>query len=211
MIGYGVLRECLDDSRIAKVTTVGRRPVELTHEKLTQVAHSDFTDFSAIEDDLAGHDACFWCLGVSAAGMSEADYRRITVEFTMAAAEVLERTCPNMTFCFVSGGGTDRGSSQMWARTKAEAEDRLGDFGFAHVYNFRPAMIQPMRGATSTITSYRVIYAILGPFYPLLKKLPKYVTSTVEVGRAMIVAAIDGAPKSTLENVDICALAATYD
>jgi uncharacterized protein YbjT (DUF2867 family) len=209
MIGYGVLLECLDDRRIEAVTTVGRRPVDIEHDKLEQITHEDFADFSAIVDRLRGFDACMWCLGVSAAGMSEETYRKITLDFTLAAAEVLARQNPELTFCFISGAGTDRDSRQMWARVKAEAEDRLADFPFKALYHFRPAMIQPMRGARSTITSYRVLYALLGWTYPLIKKLPKYVTSTPEVGRAMIRAARDGAPKQTLENMDICALAAT--
>ena len=208
MIGYGVLLECLDDPSIESVTAVGRRPVELEHDKLEQITHSDFTDFSSIGERLSGFDACMWCLGVSAAGMSEEKYRQITLEFTVAAAEVLADKNPGMTFCFVSGAGTDRQSGQMWARVKAEAEDRLAEFPFKAHYNFRPAMIQPKRGARSTITSYRVLYAILNPFYPLLKRWKTFVTSTPEVGHAMIRAARSGAPKHTLENIDICALAA---
>lgn len=209
MIGYGVLRECLDDPGITAVTTVGRRKVDLEHAKLTQIEHGDFTDFAAIEERLAGFDACMWCLGISAAGMSEEDYRRITLDFTLAGAEVLARRNPNLTFCFISGAGTNRESRQMWARVKAEAEDRLAELPLGALYNFRPAYIQPMRGARSTITSYRVMYAIVGPLYPLLKKIPSMVTSTTEVGRAMIRAARDGAPKTTLENADICELAAS--
>jgi uncharacterized protein YbjT (DUF2867 family) len=208
MIGYGVLLECLDDSQIESVTTVGRRRVDIEHPKLDQITQADLTDLSAIEERLAGFDACLWCLGVSAAGMSDEKYRQVTVDFTLAAAEVLERQSPDLTFCFISGAGTDRDSRQLWARVKAEAEDRLAEFSFKAHYNFRPAMIQPMRGARSTITSYRVAYALMGPLYPLLKKMPQYVTSTPEVGRAMIRAARSGAPMRTLESIDICALAA---
>jgi uncharacterized protein YbjT (DUF2867 family) len=178
------------------------------HHKLAQLVHDDFLDVSPIEDELTGYDACFWCLGVSSTGMSEPEYRRVTVDFTLVAAEVLLRKNPKMTFCFISGGGTDRNGRAMWARVKAEAEDRLGEMGFARHYNFRPAYIQPMRGVTSNVRSYRALYAITSPFYGLLRKMPKYVTSTPEVGRAMIRAARDGAPKTTLENADICALAA---
>ncbi len=186
MIGYGVLLECLDDDGIASVTTVGRRAVDVEHPKLSQIIHADFKDFSAIEDQLAGFDACMWCLGVSSAGMSNDRYREITLDYTMAAAEVLSQRNPEMTFCFISGASTDRNSRQHWARVKAETEDRLADLPFKAVYNFRPALIQPMRGATSTIASYRMTYALLRPLYPLLKRVTKYVTSTPEVGRAMI-------------------------
>ena len=210
MIGYGVLLECLDDPDIERVVTVGRRLVEVDHERaeaLEQIEHADFSDFSSIADRLAGFDACFWCLGIASAGMSEADYRRVTVDFTLAAAEVLVERSPNLTFCFISGAGTNRDGRQMWARVKAEAEDRLAELPFAACYNFRPAMIQPMRGAVSGVRSYRIMYAILGPFYPLLKHWRSMVTSTPQVGRAMINAARSGAPKTTLENADINALA----
>ncbi|MEZ4444623.1 MAG: NAD(P)H-binding protein [Polyangiaceae bacterium] len=207
MIGHGVLLECLDDPAITAVTSVARREVPVEHDKLTQILHDDFTDFRGIADALTGFDACFWCLGVSSTGMTEEAYRRITLDFTLAAAEVLAERNDALTFCFISGAGTDRDSRQMWARVKAEAEDRLADFPFAAHYNFRPAMIQPMRGVRSTIKSYNLIYAIIGPFYPLLKHIRSYVTSTPEVGRAMIRVARDGAPKQILENADICELA----
>lgn len=210
MIGYGVLLECLDDPGIERVITVGRRPVKVEHEhadKLEQIEHADFSDFSAVADALTGLDACFWCLGIASAGMSEPDYRRITVDFTLAAAQVLHDRNPELTFCFISGAGTDRDGRAMWARVKAEAEDKLAEVGFAACYNFRPAMIQPMRGAVSGVRSYRIMYAVIGPLYPLLKHWRSMVTSTPEVGRAMIIAARSGAPKTTLENADINALA----
>lgn len=209
MIGHGVLLECLDDPGVTSVVTVGRRTIDLEHSRLTQLVHEDFTDFAPLADQLAGFDACMWCLGVSSGGMTEAAYRRITIDFTLAAADVLAKQNPEMTFCFISGAGTDRDSRQMWARTKAEAEDRLAELPFRAVYHFRPAMIQPMRGARSTIASYRAAYAVMGPMYPLLKRMKTWVTSTPEVGRAMIRAARSGAPKRTLENADICALAAS--
>ena len=207
MIGYGVLLECLDDAGVDSVTTVGRRAVDIQHKKLKQIVHDDFTNFSAIEDQLTDFDACLWCLGVSSAGMSKDRYREVTLDYTMAAAEVLAQQNPDLTFCFISGASTDRNSRQHWARVKAEAEDRLAELPFKAAYNFRPALIQPMRGATSTIASYRATYAVLRPFYPVLKRAKKYVTSTPEVGRAMIRTARTGAPKKTLENADICRLA----
>ncbi len=208
MIGQGVLLECLDDPSITEMITVGRRPVAQEHAKLTQVEHGDFLDFAPIAERLRGLDACFWCLGITSVGMSEEDYRRITVDFTMAAAEVLLRESPGLTMCFVSGAGTDREGGPMWARAKADAEDRLLAMPFGRVTCFRPAYIQPKRGVRSPSASYRVTHAVLAPFHPLLKGLRRYVTSTPEVGRAMIRAARDGAPKPVLENDDICALAA---
>lgn len=207
MIGYGVLLECLEDEAVDSVVTVGRRRVTLSHPKLEQILHDDFTDFSAIADRLTDFDACFWCLGVSAAGMSEEKYRRITVDFTLAAAKLLVKSCPNLTFCFISGAGTSRDGGQMWARVKAEAEDKLAALGFASYVSFRPALIMPKKGTSSTITSYRVLYALMKPFSSLLEKMPKYVTTTPDIGKAMIRAAREGAAKQTLENIDICELA----
>lgn len=206
MIGHGVLLECLDDEGIESVLTIGRRTHELEHAKLEQLVHDDFTDFSAIEDRFANLDACFWCLGVSSSGMSEERYRRVTVDFTLAAATALARKSPQMTFCFISGAGTDRTGRAMWARVKAEAEDRLSDFGFRAVYRFRPAFIQPKRGVRSTIASYNALYSMMKPFNSVLSKLPKYVTTTTDVGRAMIRVARGGAGETTLENADIVAL-----
>ncbi len=208
MIGYGTLLECLDDPDIEKVLTVGRRKVDIEHAKLEQHEHDDFTDFSSIADVLTGYDACLWCLGISSSGMSEEKYRRITVDFTLAAAEVLKAQNPSMVVCFISGAGTNRDSRQMWARVKAEAEDKLAEVGFEAVYNFRPAGIIPERGARSGVASYRAVYALTAPFHGLLKGWKTYVTSTPQLGRAMIRAARGEAKKTTLENIDICALGA---
>lgn len=208
MIGYGTLLECLDDPGIEKVLTVGRRKADVDHSKLEQVEHGDFTDFSSIADVLTGYDACLWCLGISSGGMSEEKYRKITVDFTLAAAEVLKAQNSEMVVCFISGAGTNRDSRQMWARVKAEAEDRLAEVGFEAVYNFRPAGIIPERGARSGVASYRAAYALTAPLHGLLKRWKTYVTSTPQLGRAMIRAARGEATKTTLENIDICALGA---
>jgi uncharacterized protein YbjT (DUF2867 family) len=209
MIGTGVLLECLDDPSIESVRTVGRTPPGRTHAKLTHIAHGDLTDLSAVEDELAGVDACLWCLGVSAGGMSEEAYRRITYDFTVAAVDTLHRLNPQMAFCFISGDGTDRDSRMMWARVKAQAEDYVVGKGFPIAVNFRPAGIQPKRGAVSKTTSYRVMYLLLGWLVPLLRRLwPSMVTDTVTLGRAMIRAAQGQAPTSPLDTAAINELGA---
>lgn len=210
MIGHGVVKECLAHPDVEAVLTVGRRPCGETSEKLTQVTHDDFMNLSALEDLFRGYDACFYCLGVSSGGMRADDYRRITVDYTVAAARALSRANPEMVMCFISGAATDAKSSQRWARVKAEAEDALRAFPFKRVHCFRPAFIQPMKGVSSTITSYRVLYAMLGPLYPLLKRFPNMVTSSEEVGLAMIHAVQRGAG-DVVENRDICALAVRAD
>jgi uncharacterized protein YbjT (DUF2867 family) len=206
MVGQGVLRECLLDPQVERVLAVVRAPVERQHDKLRVLVHRDFTDFSAVEGELAGYDACFFCLGVSSVGMSEEAYRKVTYDITLAAARALAARNPGMTFVFVSGGGTDsseRGRS-MWARVKGMTENALLAMPFKGRYMFRPGYIQPRHGIVSRTRSYRVIYAILGPFYPLLKALfPKYVTTTEQLGRAMLAVAKRGAGQAVLENRDI--------
>jgi uncharacterized protein YbjT (DUF2867 family) len=207
MVGQGVLRECLLDPRVERVLSVGRSATGQQHPKLRELVHADFLDFSAIENDLAGYDACFFCLGVSSAGMSEADYRRVTYDFTLAAAQTLARLNPNMTFIYVSGAGTDsteRGRT-MWARVKGATENALLRLPLK-AFMFRPALIQPMHGIRSKTTSYRVFYALTAPLLPLLKRLPRYVTTTEQIGRAMIAIAEHGAPSPILESADINAI-----
>jgi uncharacterized protein YbjT (DUF2867 family) len=209
MVGQGVLRECLLDSGVERVLAVGRRSSGRTHPKLAELSHSNFLDFSSVAPELTGYDAAFFCLGVSSAGMSEADYRRVTYDFALAAARTLAERNPGMTFVFVSGAGTDstgRGRS-MWARVKGETENALLALPFRAAYMFRPAFIQPQDGITSRTKAYRVFYAVLGPLFPALRALfPGFVTTTREVGRAMLEVAKHGAPKRVLENADIDAL-----
>jgi uncharacterized protein YbjT (DUF2867 family) len=209
MVGQGVLRECLRDPRVTTVLAVGRSSTAETHAKLRQIVHPDFTDFSSLEAELGGADACFFCLGVSSAGMSEADYRRVTFDFTLAAARTLAKASPGLTFIYVSGTGTDssaRGRS-MWARVKGETENALFALPFKRAYMFRPGFIQPMHGVTSRTRLYRLLYAVTTPLFPLVKLVSgKAAITTEDVGRAMIEAAANGAPQPLLENRDIRAL-----
>jgi uncharacterized protein YbjT (DUF2867 family) len=206
MIGQGVLRECLLDNDVKSVLAIVRSEIRQRHEKLRALVHDDFFNFVTIGSELAGYDACFFCLGVSSAGMKEHDYTRVTYDITLTAARTLVELNPHMTFVYVSGAGTDsteQGRS-MWARVKGRTENALLRLPFKAAYMFRPAFIQPLHGIVSKTALYRVFYAILGRFYPLLKVLhPKYVTTTEQVGRAMIKIAKNGAPKTVLENQDI--------
>lgn len=210
MVGQGVLRECLLDPGVERVLAVGRSGTGQGHEKLRELVHGDFMDFAAVEKELTGWDACFFCLGVSSAGMKEADYTRVTYDCTIAAATVLARVNPGMTFVYVSGAGTDgteKGRS-MWARVKGRTENALLALPFKGAYMFRPGFIQPRNGIKSKTRLYRAVYAVAGPLYPLWKALaPGLVTTTDQVGRAMIRVAREGAPKQVLENRDINALA----
>lgn len=211
MVGQGVLRECLRDPAVERVLSVVRAPSGHADAKLEELVHADFYDFTAVERALSGYDACFFCLGVSAAGMKEADYRRVTYDLTLAAARTLARVSPAMTFIYVSGAGTDDSEHgrSMWARVKGQTENALKQLPFRAAVMFRPGIIQPLHGIRSRTRIYRIIYAIMGPLFPLLNALmPSLVTTTERVGRAMLRVAREGAPKPVLENRDINQLAA---
>jgi uncharacterized protein YbjT (DUF2867 family) len=209
MVGQGVLRECLLDPEVEHLLTIGRSATGKQNAKLREVVHKDFLDFSAIEGELSGYDACFFCLGVSSVGMPEAEYARVTYGYAMAAAQTLVRLNPGMTFEYISGAGTDgseKGRS-MWARVKGKAENALMRLPFKAVYVLRPGYIQPMHGIKSKTGLYRGLYTVMAAVYPVLKAgLPAYVTTTEQLGRAMIVIANRGAAKRVLENRDINAI-----
>ena len=210
MVGQGVLRECLRDPQVTRVLAVGRRPTGVSHPKLTELVRRDFHDWSDADDALTGYDACFFTLGVSAAGMSEADYTRTTYDLTLAAATALARLNPAMTFIYVSGAGTDsteRGRA-MWARVKGRTENALLRLPFRATYMFRPGVIQPVDGVRSGVAWYRAFYAALGPVIALARRLfPSQVVTTAEVGRAMLRVAREGYPHPVLERGDIAAVA----
>jgi uncharacterized protein YbjT (DUF2867 family) len=206
MVGQGVLRECLCDTEVSGVLAIGRGAVGVQHEKLREMVRKDLTDFASVEKELRGYEACLYCLGVSAAGMTEADYRRVTYEMTLAAGQTLARINPGMTFIYISGAGTDSTEKgrAMWARVKGATENALLRLPFKAAYMFRPGYIQPMDGIKSKTKWYAALYALAGPIYPVLKRLfPKYVTTTEELARAMLQVAKHGAAKPVLENADI--------
>jgi uncharacterized protein YbjT (DUF2867 family) len=210
MVGQGVLRECLLDPDVASVLLIGRSATGLRDVKVREIAHKDIGDLTAIEGEVSGYDACFFCLGVSSVGMTEADYRRITYDLTIGAAATLVRLNPSMTFIYVSGMGTDgteRGGT-MWARVKGATENALLRMPFKGAYMFRPAGIQPMNGERPRARGAQIVIGALGPFMPLLLRFwPKYMTTTERIGRAMLIAAKRGAPKRVLESSDINLLA----
>src|SRR5579864_4203380 len=191
MVGQGVLRECLLDPDVEKVLAIVRNASLPQHDKLREIVHQDVSDLAAIEDRLSGCDACFFCLGVSSVGMKEEAYRRVTYDLTVSAAKTLAKLNPTMTFIYVSGVGTDsteRGRS-MWARVKGQTENALLKMPFKAAYMFRPGYIQPMHGIKTKTGWYGALYALMAPFYPFWRRLfPNQVTTTEELGRAMITA-----------------------
>jgi len=210
MLGQGVLRECLLASDVNRVLTIGRSATGVQNAKLQDLVHADLWNYSAIEEQLRGFDACFFCLGVTSTGMSEADYTRVTYGITVAAAEMLCRLNPDMTFVFVSGAGadsTERGRI-MWARVKGKTENAIFHLAFKASFAFRPGAVQPMHGERSRTAAYRVLYSLTKPLLPLLKRMwPNQILTTEQFGRAMLIVVRQGAPKRVLESADINALA----
>ena len=211
MVGYGVLRECLQDPDIQLVETVGRTATGGKHPKLREIVHKDLSDVAPIERELSGFDACFFCLGVTAAGLNQADYLRVTYGIALAVAEALARLNPDMTFIYVSGAGTDSSEHGrvMWARVKGKTENALMRLPFKASYMFRPGIIEPVHGAKSKTRFYRFFYAISKPLLPPLRwTFPNYVLTTAEIGQAMLAVVRQGAPKPILESKDIRAILA---
>jgi len=212
MIGQGVLRECLLEPDVDAVLSIGRRAGKKTDPKLSELVLADLTEYGAVADQLAGYDACFFCLGVTSVGMSEADYRKVTRDIAVAAAQVLVEKNPSMTFIFVSGAGTDatEKGSVMWARVKGEAENAVLALSFRQKFVFRPGFIRPMHGIQSRTAAYRIGYVFFAPLMPLMMALfPHQITTTERIGRAMLNLVRRGYPKPYLENKDINAAAAS--
>ena len=205
MVGKGVLLECIDSPDVASILLINRYSVGIVNPKVKEIIHKDFFDWTPIRKELSGYNACFFCMGVSSAGMKEADYQRMTYELTLGFAKEVLPNNPDMTFCYVSGAGTSTkmDSRMMWANVKGKTENDLLHLGFKSAYMFRPGFIQPLRGIKSKTPLYQGIYNILSPFYGLLKRLPKYITDTTTLGQAMIGVATQGYTKPILESQDI--------
>jgi uncharacterized protein YbjT (DUF2867 family) len=209
MVGAGALIECLADSRVRSVLAVTRSPTSQRHPKLREVLHSNFFAYETLAANFASCDACFFCLGVSSVGISEPEYTRLTYDLTLAAAHAMVAANPRMTFCYVSGVGTDsseRGGT-MWPRVKGRTENALLALPFGAAYMFRPGYIQPVGGVRSKTTWVQAALTMVAPLYPLLRPLLRG-TTTSHFGRALIEVAASGYPKRILYSRDINALAA---
>jgi uncharacterized protein YbjT (DUF2867 family) len=198
MVGEGVLHECLLHPDVESVLVINRKPCGVKHEKLKEIIHKDFLELSSIENQLKGYNACYFCAGVSSVGKKEDEYKRITYDLTLNFAKTLLKVNNSMTFCYVSGVGTDsteKGRS-IWARVKGKTENDLLNLSFKAAYMFRPGYIQPTKGLRNTYKMYKV----LAPFYPIIKLLlSKYATTLKELGLAMINVALYGSDKKILE------------
>lgn len=204
MVGEGVLLECLSNPAVARVLVLTRKPTGRTHPKLQELLVPDLANLSAVESQLTGYNACFFCAGVSSVGISKDEYERITHDLTLSVAETLARLNPELTFIYVSGAGTSAQSRQHWARVKGRTESELLALPLRAAYMFRPGFMQITPGQRNALKWYPAIAWL----YPVARRLaPAYVSTVQEVGRAMIHAALAGYSKPVLEVRDIVALA----
>ena len=206
MIGSGALLECVADERVKSVLVIGRSSCGVKHAKVRELVRKDLLHYDDVRDQLVGHQVCLYCLGVSAVGMDEPAYAHVTLDLAAAAADALAASSPGIRFCFISGAGADsseRGRS-MWARVKGRTENRLLATPGIDAYIFRPGYIQPLKGVRSRTPQYRWFYAVVSPLYSVLERvLPGHVSTTVNVGRAMIGVGIHGYSKRILESREI--------
>jgi hypothetical protein len=212
MVGAGALLECLADPRVESVLAISRSPTGRTHPKLREMIRADFFAYEDLQADFATRDACFFCLGVSSVGMSEAAYTRLTYDLTLAAARAMVAVNRHLTFCYISGVGTDssEGGGTMWARVKGRTENALLALPFKGAFMFRPGFIQPVNGVRSKTGWYQAVYTIAAPLYPVFHRLfPQVSTTTAILGRALIQAAAAGYSKPILYSRDINALGTT--
>ena len=210
MVGQGVLRECLLDPNVQSVVTIGRSGTNAQNPKLRELVHPDLWNYATIESDLKNFDACFFCLGIGSAGMTEKDYEHVTYGITIAAAETLSRLNPKMVFIYVSGTGTDNSEKgrMMWARVKGKTENALLRMPFAAAYMFRPGFIEPAHGEISRNKLYRALFTFTKPLLPLLRRVfPNQILTTEQIGRAMLNLVAHPYPKQLLEIKDIRAVA----
>lgn len=205
MVGEGVLHQALLRNEVSEVLVINRKPCGVTHPKLKEIIHSDFFNLSAIEDQLKGYNACFFCLGVSSVGMNADEYYKFTYTLTLHVAEVLSRVNPNMTFCYVSGANTDSTEQgrTRWARVKGKTENDLTKLPFKQVYNFRPGALIAGKDAKNTPKLYKYLSWLI----PVIKLLiPNGICTLKQLGDAMIDVSLNGYPKTIIEVKDIHAI-----
>lgn len=208
MVGQGVLRECLRAQDVTGILAVSRTSLEAPHPKLKELLQPDLFTLARVRDQLSGYDACFFCLGVSSAGMTEGQYGHLTYDLTLGIAELLAELNPHMVFTYVSGAGSSERGRSMWARVKGRTENELLRLPFKAAYMFRPGLIQPLHGIRSKTRAYRLFYILTAPLLPLLRKMfPDQILTTEQMGRAMLAVVRSGTPKHILESPDIRAAA----
>lgn len=210
MVGKGVLYECLNRLEVSEVMVINRKSLNIKHQKLKEIIHTDFFNITSIQEQIRTYDACFFCMGVSSVGMNEEKYSKITFDITRHFADVLYDLNSEMVFNYVSGAGTDSSEQGriMWARVKGKTENYILNKGFKDAYAFRPGAIIPEKGIKSSTAWYNAIYVLMRPFFPIMRKM-KNITTTVKLGDAMINSVLNSSDNKHPENIDINKMAET--
>jgi len=204
MVGEGVLHECLQSNDVEDILVIGRRSCGYTHLKLKEIVHKNLYDLSSIEGELKGYNACFFCLGMSSVGVKEPEFTKVTYDLTMHFATTLSKLNPDMTFCYISGSGTNENGKLMWQRVKGKTETDLTKLPFKQVYNFRPGIIKPTKGLTNTLS----LYKWMGWMLPVIRTIaPRSIVTLKQIGDAMINVTLRGYGKKILEVKDIISAA----
>jgi uncharacterized protein YbjT (DUF2867 family) len=209
MVGEGVLHECLQHSGVENVLVITRRSTGYSHPKLKEIIHRDFSNMTDLKDQLKGYNACYFCLGVTSMGKKETEYRKLTYTLTLNFATILADLNHNMTFCYISGAGTDSTEKGriMWARVKGKTENDLMKLPFKAVFNFRPAFIKPFLPLKPDQTFYKT-YRYTSWLFPVIQVLaPNYIIKLEDLALAMIHSSLSGYSKNILEVRDIKLLA----
>jgi uncharacterized protein YbjT (DUF2867 family) len=212
MIGQAVLQECLENIEVESVLAISRQTCNINHPKLKEIIHQDFFDLAPLSNEISGYNTCFYCLGISSAGLSEKEYYHITYDLTVYVAQVLSALNKDISFCYISAGGADSSEKGrvMWARVKGKTENALLAMPFKKAYMFRPFYIQPMKGIRSRTKLYNILYAVFKPFYFILKHFESSVITTETLGKAMIYAVATESEKSIIESRDINKIGKQY-
>lgn len=208
MIGKGVLLECLDHKNIKEVLSIGRKTLDLNHPKLKQLIHKNFSEFDSVKNELTGFNACYHCMGVSAASFGKKDYYHMTYDFSLALAKTILKANPESSFIYVSGQGTDSNEKgKSWAAVKGKTENDILKLGFKQAFAFRPGFIIPLRGTEPSSSLYKTMVNNLGWLLKLIKKIaPNSVVNTTQVGLAMINVTKNGSDKTIINPKDILVL-----
>jgi hypothetical protein len=205
MVGTSALREALDAPEVEAVLSIGRHPCGVEHPKLRELLLTDLFEFTAVEDQLVGYDACLWAIGISSMGLDEAAYARVTEELTLVWARALLRLNPDLSFCYCSAAGA--GGRSMWARVRQRVEGALKSMPFRYVGAVRPGFIRPGPGIRSRTRAYQVGVVLMKPFHGLLpffiRVFPGLFTTSERLGRAMLRVVEGKAGQFILESTDI--------
>ena len=202
MAGSELIRQAIQNENIQEIVALVRRPMEITHPKISTIIHNDFLNYDAVKDQFKDCDACIWCLGISQLQVSKQQYAVITYEYTIAAAKAMLEANPSIHFIFLSGNGADRSekSSVLFARLKGKTENALLQMKFKKLTIARPDAIWPKHKNKNAPVAYKLVT----PLFPLIERFaPRKIIGSVQLAKALLYLVRDAGEKNTYENMDL--------